>query len=227
MVRDEIQFWDVPEIWPGEAVVIVGGGPSLKGYDWENFKRLKFDKGFRAIGINDAFRLGSIVDICFFGDDKWWLERGRLLAEFKGLCVSLAPCNKDAKPRPNWVKMLRRDAERPFGITNEKRQGRDTIAFNTNSGTAAVGLAALLGCKKIILLGFDMDIQREGSEEIHNWHNYHSRKSSPTVYDAWRGYWSKYMIPDLRKRKIECMAVAPSKLIDLGLSGIERVKDGL
>jgi hypothetical protein len=175
MFRNGISFWDVPETWPGETVVIVGGGPSLKGYDWNELSQFKEKTSARVIGINDAFRHGSMIDICFFGDDSWWLERRQLLTEFKGLCVSLLPCNKDAKPRPPWVKMLRRCAGKPFGITNAKRHGRDTLAFNANSGTAAVGLAILLGCKKIILLGFDMDIEMdENGKEVHNWHEYHS-----------------------------------------------------
>jgi hypothetical protein len=177
MTRDGFKYWDVPEIWPGETVVIVGGGPSLRNYDWEALHELKNNKKFRVIGVNDAFRLGSIIDICFFGDDKWWLNRRTLLTSFRGLCVSLIPCNKDANARPSWVKMLRRDASRPFGITDAKRQGRDTIAFNTNSGTAAVGLAVLLGCKKIILLGFDMDTEKSSNGiDTHNWHNYHERR---------------------------------------------------
>jgi hypothetical protein len=61
---------------------------------------------------------------------------------------------------------------------------------------------------------------------VHNWHEYHSRKSSVTVYGSWRAYWAKHVLSDLKKRKVECMAVAPSKLIDLGLPGIERLEDG-
>ena len=54
--------WNPPQIWKDQTAFILGGGPSLKDADLD----LIHDR--RVIGVNNAYQLGSWVDVCWFGD---------------------------------------------------------------------------------------------------------------------------------------------------------------
>ena len=54
--------WIPPQIWKGQTVFILGGGPSL------NEANLDLIHDRRVIGVNNAYQLGSWVDVCWFGD---------------------------------------------------------------------------------------------------------------------------------------------------------------
>jgi hypothetical protein len=54
--------WIAPKMWAGGTAFIVGGGPSLKGVDLTPIHHR------RVIGVNNAYRMGNWVDICWFGD---------------------------------------------------------------------------------------------------------------------------------------------------------------
>ena len=51
-----------------ETYYIVGGGPSLTGYDWDLLK------GKMLIGINRAFEVVPWADIIYFSDFKFFEE---------------------------------------------------------------------------------------------------------------------------------------------------------
>lgn len=66
-------WYAIPPVWLGETVWIIGGGTSLRGFDWEGIR------GRRIIGCNDAYLLGSWVGVCCFGDRGWYrIHRDRL-----------------------------------------------------------------------------------------------------------------------------------------------------
>jgi len=132
----------------------------------------------RCIGCNDAYQLGpQVVDICFFGDARWftihnrdWIaELGKPgLRKFSGIVCT----NTDRAFHGRWVKKLER---RPTGVCKEPWR----CAWNQNSGAAAVNLALHTGAKKIVLVGFDMQLSPEG---IANYHLNLKDQPSPTVY---------------------------------------------
>jgi hypothetical protein len=148
--------------------VIVGGGPSIEGID------LDLIKDFRIIGCNDAYLLGAWVDICFFGDYVWWEEIHRQrLAKFAGLKVTCCPVARQ-------VNMVRDYGERAVRFLNQLRISTGGLAKQSfeikwylNTGASAVELAVKLGCKKIILVGFDM------KNDVPNWNWHPNPKNNP------------------------------------------------
>ena len=50
------------------------------------------------------------------------------------------------------------------------------VSWNSNSGAAAISLAAHFGVKRIILLGFDMSFNGKG---VSHWHGSHGNEKPP------------------------------------------------
>jgi hypothetical protein len=65
---------------------------------------------------------------------------------------------------------LERNRKRRKGISTDPT----SVAWNGNSGAAAISLAHHFGAKKIILLGFDMNNSMGGKT---HWHDGHGRKA--------------------------------------------------
>lgn len=143
--------WTPVEIWEGLTVFIIGGGPSLKGFDYGPLH------GEKVIGCNDAYQLGDWVDICYFGDNAWYIEEHREKMEsWKGLKITCAP-SLMSYPEVFWME------RKPRGMWPNK----NWIGWFFSTGASAVHLAMKLGAKCIVLLGFDMN--RGGRGEV-NWH---------------------------------------------------------
>lgn len=157
-------LWCVPlGLWTGEPGWIIGGGPSLKGFD---VNRLR-GRG-RVFVTNNAYLLAPWADVLYFNDRKWfeqpnWHCRDPELRDFRGHIVTQASVGdhylpiKRLKPTSGG---LSRDAGRLSGWC---------------SGGRAINLAYLFGCDPIILLGFDM--RSNG-----NWHEGHKTKPEPDVF---------------------------------------------
>lgn len=179
--------WNVPPIWEGDDVWILGGGPSVTKQfgipdDVVNKVRtgelppsayspyMKEIHDCHVIGINVAYLIGDWIDMVFFGDAKFYLRHCQALAKWPGLKVSCTPTIEKVP----WIKYLAKDASHPYGISSK----RNCISWNHNSGASAVSLAVHLGAKRIILLGFDMKNDETGKK---HWHNlYKVPKPPPT-----------------------------------------------
>lgn len=182
----QIKTWQVPKIWEGEDVWILGGGPSII----DNFniphdvvKDVRFrKKGIEAyspylaslhkkhvIGINVAYKFGNWVDVCFFGDKSFFLKHRSGMSHFRKLVVTCT--EKVGQKNLGWVKYLPIEKQkhnrghRKLGISTNSGQ----VCWNENSGAAAISLAAWTGVKRIILVGFDMTLSPFNNEQhFHN-----------------------------------------------------------
>lgn len=163
-------FWRMPSrIWSGRTVYIIGGGPSLEGFDWEPLQKE------RVIGCNDAYQLGQWVDVCCFGDLVWYTDfHQEQLQSFSGLICSFAadPSEVDsyAKRRVRWLK---RNCTPNVLETRTQR-----IGWYGHTGASAINLAIQFGAKRIVLLGFDMKMKKDKG----NWHT--NRKNFSGMKDG-------------------------------------------
>jgi len=162
------KWWVAPRIWEGGTAYIIGGGPSLKDFDFSPIH----DK--HTIGCNDAYALGPWVDICYFGDIAWfdmhwvrWVyynKKQRIpgLLQYGGLiaCCNEKFLNKDGSQKYKRVKVLKRYHEGIMTLPG-------CIAWNANTGASAINLAIILGCKRVVLLGFDMKLNEKGDGNYH------------------------------------------------------------
>lgn len=144
--------WNVPVIWPGKTVFIIGGGPSLTISQLDFLKGQKSDGQYRVLGINKAYQLGNWVDVVYLGDEKFYnIHRKKMIQKCSGLLVStVTKCERD-----RYMKLLGKNRSKRHGISTKQ----NAICWNKNSGCAGINLAYLLGAKRIVLLGFDMSPQ--------------------------------------------------------------------
>lgn len=157
--------WMPEMIWAGKDCYVIGGGPSLKGFDWSLLRdRL-------TIGCNDtAHELGhGIVDIAVFGDRVWYDSHKDELVLFHESGGEVVTCLPNFRvPSFPWLKVM---ARTPRGLSLEG------LGWNGSTGAAAVNLALLLGAVRVFLLGFDMKII--GGK--FNW--YEGDEDDPLVYN--------------------------------------------
>lgn len=149
-------LWTPDQRWTGRDVFIIGGGPSLRGF---NFERLR---GSATIGCNSAYLLGQpLCNVCLFSDIPWFEKNYAGLSRFKGDVVTHNPdLRAFAEP---WLKYVPRE---DAGVHKDK------IGYNTCSGGAAITLALLMGARRVLLLGLDCKPGPDHHKNP-NWHGKH------------------------------------------------------
>lgn len=154
-------------MWEGRRCFIIGGGPSLRDFD---FSILQDEL---TIGINAAF-LKIDPSILFAMDKRFynWATKGLYGKEEKEIKENIEKYNnlKAIKVRlalePGDFKGVKNiTCAGDSGFSESLSSG---IYHGQNSGYGALNLACILGCNKIYLLGFDMD-----TENPTHWHEGH------------------------------------------------------
>lgn len=154
---------------PARPVFIVGGGASLRSFDWSRLKRRQ------TIAINLAYRTVPWADVLFFSDNAFFEHHrdpgGQHFWRFRGsrILTTASYCG-GMKGRLEYVP--------PSELAPE---GSGIDPAQLNSGAQAILLAHQLGAKKIVLLGFD---NRPG-----HWADRlpyaHPRKPDPSAFDRY------------------------------------------
>lgn len=160
-------YWSVPRMWPDSLVILLGGGPSLTQTNWDLLK------GHKVIAINESFRLYPAAEILYFCDAQFhrWRKNDPEFRKFRGIKVSIA---QQLANDPD-VQVLKIGGERGFPAHP------DTLTTGSNSGHQAIVLAALLGAKTIVLLGFDMKVGAKGQK---HWHQNYPSESTADIYET-------------------------------------------
>lgn len=135
--------------WEGQRCFILGGGPSLAGFD---FSRLKDEK---VIAVNRAFEFCPSATILFAMDTRFyrWIQKNEIpgilekFQSFRGHKLWLDLLNFNYGPDIRFVKGLSGD-----GVSFSFERG---IYHSTNSGYGAIQVALVLRASPIYLLGFD------------------------------------------------------------------------
>ena len=221
-------IWQVPRMWEGGDVWIIGGGPSIPkqfGVPDDIIKAvvdgtspasvyspyMSFLHDKHVIGINVAYLLGDWIDLVFFGDVGFFLKHQEGLAKFPGLKVSCHP----RADRYDWVKYTPRDTKHARGISDNPK----AVSWNGNSGAAAISIAANAGEKRIILLGFDMKL---GNNNNQHWHDLYGRNASRDNRDPRKPFRLPFerhlrgfddIAKDAKRRDIEIVNANPDSAI--------------
>lgn len=171
-------FFSVPAGgWAGEACVVLGGGPSLKGFDCARLRRRA-----RVIAVNNAgLDLAPWADVLFWADRRWLDWNHQRLGEHTGpLKITRKPPQIDTGHDIKVMRFL------PRRLSHE----RDALG-GWCGGSSAINLAYLMGARVIILMGFDM---RPG--------NYHADHRLPPI----EGQHRERFIPTLEAMEPELTA---------------------
>lgn len=149
--------------WRGQRCFLIGGGPSLKGFDFERLR------GERVIAINKAFLDAPFADVMFAMDSplfddiitgKFGENYRQAFQDFAGVKLWLDLSGKTHIPGVYSV-----PAAGEIGWTKSLRDG---LFHGQNSGYGALNLAIVLGADPIYLLGYDMTKGPAGEKHYHD-----------------------------------------------------------
>jgi len=152
--------------WRGRRCFIVGGGPSLKGFD---FNRLK---GEKVIAVNKAYFDVPFADIMFAMDRPLLnlITEGKLNKDGKDYRAAFASfagaklwLDLSGYSYPPGIYSVRSAGE--IGWTKSFAEG---LYHGQNSGYGALGLAIVLGADPIYLLGYDCSNGPDGEKHYHD-----------------------------------------------------------
>lgn len=177
-------------MWQGQDVVIIGGGPSLRGFDFDKLKTFPC----KTIAINRAYEYFD-ADMLFSMDKQFydWAYQGDWGAEnkakyeaFIGLRVATAARNLIDKRVIN----LGRGTQ----LLSKTIQGG--LYTGGNSGFAAIHLACILGAKRVFLLGYDC--KPTETRRTQNFHTGYKTSQGDDVYNRFRMAFDEFA-PQLKK----------------------------
>jgi len=197
--------WSVPEMWKGETVYIIGGGPSVNSTNLS----LIYDKP--VIACNQALELHP-WPVCYFKDKMWFQQNRDVLRKFSGLKIT----NNDVAKDLEGIKWLKRHVR-----SHKKGQHLVPLApnptklmFGNNSGLEACDLARLFGASRIILVGMDMRM----IDGEHNFHDAHKKWRKRTVdehrYKNQFVWMFDLVRPQFEELNIEIINATPNSALD-------------
>lgn len=147
--------------WSDRPCIVVASGPSLTKAVADKIHRAQFH-GWRAIVVNDAYRMVKSADVLYAADFAWWTAhdgaRNFLGERWTSHSKSIAVCDDKSlvagRYDLNFVL-----AKHGKGFSNDPQ----CIHYGSpeHSGFQAVNLAVLAGAKRIVLVGFDYGYQAE------------------------------------------------------------------
>lgn len=213
-------FYEVMEdgAWRGERCFIIGGGPSLIGFDFNRLEGMG-----KIIAVNRAFIEAPFADICFFMDgsrssfyglttsNRLTPDSAQRWAEFKGYKVYLNLVGRKLRDVYS-IRSIGRN-----GISNSIRKG---LFHGNNSGTGALGLAMCLGANPIYLLGIDGKFEN-GKSHYHD--GYLTNRQPEKNY---RGFAIEFhkLAKLIRKTRFKVINLNPNSAVrSFPFSTIERV----
>jgi hypothetical protein len=168
IMRDALK--SLNRLFDQQTVFIVGGGKSLRGFDYERLS------GRCVVGINQACAYIPDLSAIYWVDEDWAAKNDDTLNRH---ACKLRFCGKRS-PAPNFEKD---DSFRGIGGSQHLKvtgdygfdDNVDHVRGN-NSGSQVINLCVNMGATRIVLLGFDM---RPG-----HWHTDYQTSMSypPDVY---------------------------------------------
>lgn len=159
--------------WPGETVVVIGGGESVRPEDFTAIGVWRARGGpRRVIAINNAYQQARYADVLYACDAPWWRLHyvdviasgfeGELWTQDKKALELGALKHVQSLPRPGLGRFP--------GVIHQ----------GANGGYQGVNLAYQAGAKRILLVGFDM----QGG----HWHGDHPKpltNPTPSLFNVW------------------------------------------
>ena len=139
--------------WTGETCVVLAGGPSLHGDDLVAVRNAKV----RTIVVNSTFRRALWADVVFGLDLMWWKQH---ITEIRRTWAYSHFWTSDRSAAERYgLQFIRGTGGAGLDIKH--------VRSNGNSGAAAINLAYLFGCRRVLLLGFDMKLGANGEKHHH------------------------------------------------------------
>ena len=198
-------------IWQNQRCFILGGGPSLTGFDFNTIK----DEN--TIGINKAFTVFPDTKINYSMDLKFYKEiQARKTEEdkklynswtdYKGIKVFLKTSNNFVFDKD--IIVLNKLSQKAISFDVSKG-----VYAGSNSGFGALMLSISLGCKQIFCLGYDFNV-----DTVNKKTHFHSGYRGQTVenfsrkLERFRGNFEEFA-SNLKDNNIDIVNLNPNSAL--------------
>ncbi len=190
-------FWLPDRFFEGKTVVIIGGGPSLAGLNIDILACRPF------IAINSACRkvrpVATAEHILLFQDNSWAEHYQDLIEDWPGPVIT---SNRNAKARLGGL-VQRIDVT---AIAEELRAFPD-FAF-ASSGHVAACLAAIMGARRLILVGFECGLVDGRSHAMPDYQQHDIPAFRERFLPGWDG-----LAPIFERRGVDVINATPRSAI--------------
>lgn len=144
-----------------EPCIVAATGPSLTPDVISYVRYVRIANNWRVLAVNDAYSVMPWADAMYACDNHWWLAEGRDVSKFAGELwtshewidhpheVHINDAREVVKKFPR-VQLVQGQDGAEFSFDQQ------FIRYGNNSGFQAINLALLKGCRRIVLVGFDM-----------------------------------------------------------------------
>lgn len=173
--------------WKGETAVVIASGPSLNRADCFDVSQA----AVRVIAVNCSFRMAPWTDVVYMGD---MLAIKTYSGEMRKLCAKRTQFWTTMPERPDMAGWKSMKGSNDVGL------GKNAVFLNGNSGFQSINLAYLFGAKRILLLGFDMQLGHNGAKHFHPDHPRPMVQWQP--FSEWI-YKSEKLARDCREANVE------------------------
>jgi hypothetical protein len=111
----------------------------------------RWTRQWRVVAVQDAYRLMPWADLVYGCDERWW-NFHKDCAGFQGEKWSShgGGDEKIKAAEAHGLRLVKGEHGSEFSLNP------DVIRYGQNSGFQAINVAILKGCKRIVLVGFDM-----------------------------------------------------------------------
>lgn len=190
-------FWVPDRRWAGKDVFAIGGGSSLRDFDWSRLS------GKPTIGCNVAYKLGpSLCNVCLFSDLGFYEKHCDGLAQYAkdgGFVVTHCPeLVVSSENNPEWLHLMRRQARGLYLA--------EQVGYGNNTGAGVINIALSMGARRVLLLGYDC---KAPDPKHPNWHDeYKNAESKDELY-------AKFM-EGFRSVRLQLFKFKGSQVINLG-----------
>lgn len=148
------EIWRPEPLFAGQLMFLLAGGPSLKQATADRIR------GHGAIMvINSSHLLVPDADVLFFTDSGWAERHVEVIRTWRGIAITLSTAAKAMFP--DILKRFKVEWSDDFRDPSE-----GTIKAGRSSGHTAISVAHALGCRDVVLLGYDMRLV-DGREHHH------------------------------------------------------------
>ncbi len=191
--------WTITRLWEGQTCAVLASGESMTP---DVVELIRVHPEVRVIVVNNTYELAPWADLLYAADALWWTApQNRLNGK----------CNHDRPFLGFKVCVEDTPYDDVLKIKDGGKEGFDpdpaTIRTGGNSGYGAIHIAAHLGCKRILLCGFDM---RGG-----HWHEQHQiplRAAGEGMYPRWIERFP-LLGSELKARGIEVLNCTPNSAL--------------
>ena len=159
----------IPHKYRNKKFILCATGPSLTPEVIETIRRYKDDHVI--FGINDSYRIIDFLDEHYACDEKWWHAWGK---DFREKYPSLSAWAYGDNAEEYGVKVVK-------GFHNSGLSLRqDKLHYGANSGYQALNIAFLMGGRKFILVGYNMQKVKQVS---HFFGDHYQGMNNSSPYD--------------------------------------------